>query len=127
MTSNEKKDLLPVDLDGLRTELAEVGAEEILPELVETFVSDAPLRMEAITTALEAGGRQKIRTAAHAYKSAAGTMRAHALAALLLELEMAGNEGDVERAIALQPAVQEAHEQALVFLSNAPGSGDGDG
>ena len=46
MTSDENKDLSPVDLDGLRTELAEVGAEEILPELVETFLSDAPGRME---------------------------------------------------------------------------------
>jgi len=115
-----------VDLEGLRKELAEAGAEEILWELVETFAADAPFRMEAIDSALQSGSGRQIRSAAHAYKSSAGTMKARDLAALLLDLEQAGNERDFARALALQPPIREAHERALEFLSNAPRPGRGD-
>jgi len=125
MTSEETGSV-PVDLEGFRQELAEVGAEEILWGVVETFVNDAPSRMEAIDSALQSGDNEQIRTAAHAYKSAAGTMRARELAALLLELETAGGERDLDRALALQAAIRDAHERALEFLADATEAGEGD-
>jgi len=115
-----------VDLEGLRKDLAEAGAEEILGELVETFAADAPRRMEAIEFALQSGSGRQIRSAAHAYKSSAGTMRALELAALLLDLEQAGSAADLDKALALQTPIRDAHERALEFLSDAPGSVEGD-
>ena len=122
--TDERAGSVPVDLEGLRLELAEVGAEEILGELVDTFVNDAPRRVEAIDSALKSGDGEQIRIAAHAYKSAAGTMRARELAALLLDLEMAGSSADVEKAMALQAVIRDAHERALAFLSDATGPGE---
>lgn len=123
--TDETLNPVAVDLDGLREELAEAGVAEILWELVETFATDAPRRMKAIDSALQSRSGREIRSAAHAYKSAAGTMRARELASLLLDLEMAGNEADLEKALALQAPIRDAHERTLEFLSDAPGEGNG--
>ena len=124
--TDEASNSATVDLDGLQKELAEAGAEEILWELVETFATDAPHRMEAIDTALQSGSGKEIRSAAHAYKSSAGTMRARELASLLLDLELAGNEADLDKALALQAPIRDAHDRALEFLSGATRPGEED-
>ncbi len=64
----------PINLAEFRSAMAELELEDILDELVETFLSDAPGRMSAIESAVKSSAADEIRTAAHAYKSATANM-----------------------------------------------------
>src|SRR6185503_1264324 len=70
----------PVDLDGFRSALREGGVEEVLEDIIAEFLKDAPGRMAAVEDAAANGDVNAIERAAHAFKSAAGTIRATSLA-----------------------------------------------
>ena len=116
-TNNTVAGSPPVDLDGFRQDMKDQDLEDLVDELVETFVGDAPARMDALQTAVDSGDPETIRCSAHAYKSAATTMRASRLAGLLQETEAAAREGDPARPIELLPQVQTEHEAVLAQLS----------
>jgi len=102
----------PINLAEFRSAMADLELEDILDELVETFLSDAPERMGAIEAAVESSDAEEIRKAAHAYKSAAANMYAEQLTYLLTRLENAGAEGDCAHAVVLLPVVRAAHHAA---------------
>ena len=106
----------PVDVAGLRAELRAAGVEEIADDLIRTFLEDAPGRMAALEEAARTGNRGGLERAAHAYTSAAGTIRAADLSAQLRDAELAAKSGDVARAQGLVPALRAAHEAVLLFL-----------
>ena len=111
--------LAPFEVDDLRRVLEEVELADIIDELVEAFLDDAPARMDAIGAAVESAVHDQIRTTAHAYKSAAASMGARRLADLLRQLELAGAEGDDVRAAALLPVVRVAHDTVVGRLREA--------
>jgi PAS domain S-box-containing protein len=82
-----------VDLDGLRAELRDAGAEDALGAVLSVFVGDAPNRISVIIDAVASHDRERIARAAHAYKSSAGTIRALELAALLQKMEHGAKNG----------------------------------
>jgi signal transduction histidine kinase/DNA-binding response OmpR family regulator len=88
----------PVDLDGFRNTLREAGAEEAVDSILDTFLRQAPERLDALTVATVAGEAPAITTAAHTFRGAAATIGATELAALLEQMETAGRAGDVEQA-----------------------------
>jgi PAS domain S-box-containing protein len=106
-----------VDLGGLRQALREAGAEDVVGDLIRTFLDDCPGRITAIDEAMAAGDPVGIERAAHAYKSAAGAIRAGSLADLLARLEAAGRERDVNRARPIAPEVRRAHEAVVAELT----------
>ena len=111
----------PLDLAGLRREMEESGLDDDLAdELVQIFVADAPVRMEALEAACNDGDPVAIRSAAHPFKSAATTVHAHRLAALLLEIETAGGDGNAARASDLLPETRREHEAVLAQCSSPP-------
>jgi PAS domain S-box-containing protein len=85
----------PVDLDAFRRDMREAGVEEAVDAILDTFVRSAGERITALTAALATGEAQAIKRAAHAFKSAAGTIGAKGLATLLEQLETAATAGDV--------------------------------
>ena len=107
----------PFDLAGLEEMMREAGAEEVIPRMLTVFGEDAPGRMTAIEEAADGGDPGAIRQAAHAYKSAALTIRAGLLGSLLGEMETAAREGDVAAAVELVGEVREAHEAVLRHLA----------
>jgi HPt (histidine-containing phosphotransfer) domain-containing protein len=107
----------PIDISHFRREMAEAELEDIVDELVEAFLEDAPGRMVAIETAVGSARTDDIRFAAHAYKSGAASMYAKRLADLLCQLESAGSEGDSGRAAELLPVVRAEHDATLALLS----------
>lgn len=113
------KEELPISLEAFRTEMREQDLEELVDELIEAFLNDAPGRFDALQNAVESGSATDVRAAAHAYKSAAATMRADALAGLLCEAETAGREGDLARSADLLPEIRRMHEGVLTQLRNA--------
>lgn len=90
-----------VDVAHFRADLREAGIEEMVGALLKTFVEDSPGRMAALELALNEGDAEQVRSAAHAFKSGAGTIRANLLAAHLQEMEETGRAGGLEAATLL--------------------------
>jgi HPt (histidine-containing phosphotransfer) domain-containing protein len=59
-------------------------------ELVDTFLQEAPVMLDALRDALAAQDADKFRRAAHSLKSNSNTFGAFALGAMARELELAG-------------------------------------
>jgi HPt (histidine-containing phosphotransfer) domain-containing protein len=109
----------PVDLEGFRAAMREVGVESVVDSAVALFVNDAPGRMDAVRTAIAAAEASRIDTAAHAFKSGAGSIRAVRLAALLGEIETRAEAGDIETARALAPTLEAEYDAVMVYLRGA--------
>jgi CheY-like chemotaxis protein len=105
-----------VDIEGLRGELRSAGVEEVADQLFRTFLADAPGRMTALLDAAAKEDAHEIERAAHAYKSAAATIRAQELAALLKEAEQAAKSGDAATAAGFIPLIRNAHDAAVDYL-----------
>jgi PAS domain S-box-containing protein len=76
---------------------------ELLREIVDIFLKDAPRRRDEIRTAFAAGDFIRIRNAAHSFRGAMGYLEAGtalAAAVRLEEMAEAGNPQDVSEAIA---------------------------
>jgi len=104
---------LPVDVEAFREQMRLAGAEAAVDQILDTFLDSTPQRIAAITGALASGNSVDIERAAHALKSAAGTIGANALAALLQQIEAAGKSGDVGGARAQQNRL-EAESAAVI-------------
>jgi HPt (histidine-containing phosphotransfer) domain-containing protein len=85
-----------VDVERFRAELREHGVEEVMGALLSTFVQDAPGRFADLEHAVRGGNAKDIESAAHAFKSGAGTIRATILSDGLGEAEAAGRTGNLE-------------------------------
>jgi len=85
------------DLERLRRELTDAGAADALGPILDTYLLDAPTRLQALLAAVAAGDAPATARAAHAFRSAAATIGAAELAALLSDVEArAKNGGMVE-------------------------------
>jgi PAS domain S-box-containing protein len=110
---------LAVDLAGFRDSMREAGVEDAVDEMLRVFLTDATPRMLAIDEAVASGTPDAVGKAAHAYKSAAGTLRALRLAELLREMELAGGRGDVKRIGELLSPLREEHKRVASFVERA--------
>lgn len=121
----------PLDLETLRTELAAVGAESALDDVVTAYVDDAPNRIEALAEAAGDGDAEALARAAHTYKSSAGSVGAARLHELLQALEGAAREGRLDDALDLLEQTRAEHSRALDWLTarrphgGTPGSPEG--
>jgi CheY-like chemotaxis protein/HPt (histidine-containing phosphotransfer) domain-containing protein len=107
----------PVNLAEFRRVLREAGIEETVDRILGVFAEDAPVRMAVLEGAVAGGQGGEIRMAAHAYKSAAATIRAENLAELLSQIEHAGSAGDVHHAAELIGQVRNESDSVLSYLA----------
>ncbi|HZH40649.1 MAG TPA: response regulator, partial [Gemmatimonadales bacterium] len=84
------------DLERLRRELTEAGAADALGPILDTFLADAPKRMETLIAAVRSGDTTAIAKGAHAFKSAAATIGAAGLAKMLADIEHQGKAKTVD-------------------------------
>ena len=105
-----------VDVDGFRAMMRDAGAEEAVNDILATFVTDAPGRWAALANAISSGTANDIRQTAHAYKSSACAIRAHALAMVLLRIELGAYEGRVSEAHALADDAHRESDAAVAQL-----------
>ncbi len=78
-------------------ELRELGGEEdpqLLFELIELFLEDAPARLAEMEEALDAQNLDGMRRAAHTLKSSSANMGAVMFSQLCKDLELAARESD---------------------------------
>ncbi len=105
---DEAPELAVLALDEFRRSMREAGAEEAVDAILDTFLESAAANARDLQAALAAGDAREIERRAHAQKSAAGTIGARRLAALLAEIEMLAKSGDVATARARADAVAAA-------------------
>src|SRR2546430_6492571 len=87
-----------VDLAAFRATMREAGAEEAVDGILETFMEHVAGHLDALEQAVTSGETATIGKTAHAFKSAAGSIAAHRLAAALQALEQAGRAGAIDTA-----------------------------
>jgi len=68
------------------------GNEDLMGELVQLFIGDAPTQMKAIAVALEQQSAPQLENAAHSLKGSAASLGANALAAIAKKLEIRGRD-----------------------------------
>src|SRR5438128_4319551 len=112
----------PIDLEGFRSTMREAGAEEAVDGIVRVFAQTAPERLAALQTAARSGDPESVGRAAHAFKSAAGTIGARGLALLLAEIEGAARESMLEHVQRELPALEREVATVLEYLSNSGAS-----
>jgi HPt (histidine-containing phosphotransfer) domain-containing protein len=88
-----------VVLDSLR-QLSEPGQPDVLQEVLNLFLNDAPSRLEAIEAAVTAGDARGLQRAAHTMKGSSGTIGASALQKVCLSLEQMGKAAELSDAAA---------------------------
>jgi len=108
----------PLDLAEFRRVMREAGIEGTATRILDVFSEDAPGKMAALDAAVAAHDAGEIRMAAHAFKSAATTVRAENLAVLLTEIERSGKSGDVHHAEELIGQVRSEVGSVLEFLGS---------
>ena len=106
----------PVAIEEFRRSLREAGIEETTGAILAVFREDAPGRMADLEAASATGDSSEIRMAAHAFKSAAATIRALNLAELLQQAESAAEAGDQAHATELIPQIREEYGAVMEFL-----------
>lgn len=106
----------PVNLAEFRRVMREAGIEATVPKILQVFREDAPGRMADLEAAVAARDGGEIRMAAHAFKSAATTIRAENLAALLSEIERSGKSGDVYHAAELLGQTRTEAESVIEYV-----------
>jgi PAS domain S-box-containing protein len=109
----------PVDLQGFRDTMKEAGVEEAVESMLKAFLQDAPRRTEQLEQAVAVKDVERISQAAHAFKSAAGTISARRLADLLGEVEAAGRAGDDGKAAGLLGLVLHEYQAVMDYLGAA--------
>jgi signal transduction histidine kinase/DNA-binding response OmpR family regulator len=109
----------PVDLAAFRATMREAGAEDAVEGILDTFVEHAGGHVDALERATMSGNAEAIATAAHAFKSAAGSIRAGGLAGALQAVEQAGRAGAVETARHEWKRAREEVEAVVTFVRAA--------
>ena len=85
-----------IDRDSLMKRLG--GDQMLFAEVIRLFLEDCPIRLAAISAAVDRGDAEQIRVAAHALKGAAGNLSATRLVEATAALERIGAEGRIHAA-----------------------------
>lgn len=87
-----------------------MGDEEVLRDVVQTFVEDAQREISLLEEAIAKGDLSLARRQAHSLKGAAANVGALTLQDVAFQAEQAGEACDLERMASLVPKIREAFE-----------------
>jgi HPt (histidine-containing phosphotransfer) domain-containing protein len=113
MISNVARPSPHLDVERFRADLREGGVEEMVGALLTTFAQDCPERFATLEQAVKQGTKKAIESAAHAFKSGAGTVRATVLAASLASVEAAARAGNLD---SIPQILEQIREEYLAVL-----------
>jgi DNA-binding response OmpR family regulator len=94
------------------------GDQELMKMVVRTFLEDMPNQIRALNTACESNDADGIRRQAHSLKSASGSAGAVMLQEVAHQIERAGTNGDLDKAVALAMTVESEFEKIKGFLAD---------
>ena len=91
-------------VSGLR-QLTPPGEPDVLAQVLNLFLAEAPLRMDRLRNALAAGNIEEVRRAAHSLRGGAGNIGARRLSEVCRQFEAQGKSGDLAGSAALVNAL----------------------
>jgi two-component system sensor histidine kinase/response regulator len=94
------------------------GDQELLAEMIQLFLADAPQLLDAMRKALQQGDMILLERSAHSMKGAAGNMSALVTVNAALQLEQSAKKGDTESSRANLAALEGAVERLLPVLAD---------
>ena len=94
------------------------GNQELLTELIQLFLGEAPLLIEAMRTALQKGDMRELGRSAHSMKGAASNFLAYGTVSAASQLENYAKKGDAESAKAALATLQAIVERLLPELAS---------
>jgi two-component system sensor histidine kinase/response regulator len=106
------EDKAPVDAAALERLRRDLGESDVLPQLVEIFVSHTPGRLDDLRSAIESGDTVETRKVAHALKGSAQTLAAARMAALCRDLELRAADDSLDGAPELGELIHAAFAEA---------------
>lgn len=84
--------------------------------LIDTFIGDSKLRLDAIKDAIVRGDSNELRSAAHSFKGSALNLSAGKLTALCKTLEQMGRNNEMNEAKDILNAAEEEYKAVEEFL-----------
>ena len=105
--------------------LRDLGGEEFVAEVIDTFLSDAPALVETLRTTYEHGHTEGLRRAAHTLKSNGQTFGAGRFSRLCRELEERARSGELDGIAELLDRIEQEYaalEESLAALRSTPAS-----
>ena len=94
------------------------GDQELLAEMIQLFLADAPQLIDAMGKALLQGDMVLLERSAHSMKGAAGNMSAQVTVDAASQLEQSAKNGDAESSRANLVALESAVERLLPVLAD---------
>jgi CheY-like chemotaxis protein len=94
------------------------GDQELLAEMIQLFLADAPQLLDAMRNALLQGDMVLLERSAHSMKGAAGNMSAEVTVGAALHLEQSAKKGDAESSKTNLAALEGAIERLLPVLAD---------
>ena len=92
--------------------------EDEFSELMQVYLDDSDTRLPQLFDAVRNADATTVRELAHSFKGASSNISAAPLAALCLELEMAGKSGDLSSADAILGRIEIEYSQVKRLLSD---------
>ncbi|HBE18626.1 MAG TPA: hypothetical protein DEG17_00190 [Cyanobacteria bacterium UBA11149] len=125
---NYEPSLIEVELDLSKTPAIDMGVlegfkeiagddfDELLVELIDSYLEDAPPRLESISNAIEVKNAKVLQHSAHALKSASLTIGAKLLAQICSELETIARQGTTVGTSSLLLQLNTEYERVVAAL-----------
>lgn len=104
-----------IDMDRLKDQME--GDLELIAEVFDMFVEEAPARREKFLAAQAVQDLQALVMLSHSLKGASGTLQCEPLRQACFELEHAARAGDAARAGQCLPAVLDLLEQTAAWMA----------
>ncbi|MDJ0714881.1 MAG: response regulator [Prochloraceae cyanobacterium] len=102
-------------LENIR-EIAEDDADELLSDIIKTYIENAPERLSAIAYAIKKDNPTDLSDSAHAFSSVSGTMGAMGLNKICKSLEAIGDAGTTNGAKTLLYKLEIESQQVIAAL-----------
>ena len=99
-------------------ELRELGGDDFIAEVIDTFLTDAPTLVTALRRSLDDGDLDELRRAAHTLKSNGATLGARGFSELCRELEQAAKSGQMEGAAELVERIEQGYGALVETLTS---------
>jgi HPt (histidine-containing phosphotransfer) domain-containing protein len=113
-----------LELDaGALGQLRDLGGDEFLGEVIDTFLADAPELIATLRRSLGDGSTEELRRAAHTLKSNGATLGAAEFAELCRTLEQRAKDVELDGASELVDRIEQEYEplrDALIALRSEP-------
>jgi histidine phosphotransfer protein HptB len=103
-------------VDAERMKDLEENLGDGLRDVLESYLEDAPRRIDELRTALERGDRNELQRIAHTLKSSSGIFGAHQMVALCRELETYARDNPLGGETLVE-ALADAYEKVGVVLN----------